>query len=137
MPRPDTETVVERALEILRAEGAHTRALRIADLGTGSGAILLALLSELPNAKGIGTDISADALATAEANAAQLGLADRAGFIRCDYAIGAVGAVRSHRVEPALYPNQRTSPVSPSKCASTIHISRSMAERTGLPPIAR
>ena len=86
VPRPDTETVVERALEILRAEGAHTSALRIADLGTGSGAILLALLSELPNAKGIGTDISADALATAEANAAQLGLADRATFIRCDYA---------------------------------------------------
>ena len=91
MPRPDTETVVERALEILRAEGAHTRALRIADLGTGSGAILLALLIELPNAKGIGTDISADALATAEANAAQLGLADRAGFIRCDYALALSG----------------------------------------------
>jgi release factor glutamine methyltransferase len=91
VPRPDTETVVERALEILRAESAHDRALRIADLGTGSGAILLALLSELPNAEGIGTDISADALATAEANAAQLGLADRAGFIRCDYAIALSG----------------------------------------------
>jgi release factor glutamine methyltransferase len=91
VPRPDTETIVERALEILRAEGAHDRALRIADLGTGSGAILLALLSELPNAEGIGTDISSDALATAEANAAQLGLADRAGFIRCDYAIALSG----------------------------------------------
>jgi release factor glutamine methyltransferase len=91
VPRPDTETIVERALEILRADDMQHRALRIADLGTGSGAILLALLSELPNARGIGTDVSADALATAETNAAQLGLADRAGFIRCDYAAGLSG----------------------------------------------
>ena len=91
VPRPDTETVVERALEILRADDMQNRALRIADLGTGSGAILLALLSELPNAEGIGTDISADALATAAANAAQLGLAHRASFIRCDYATALSG----------------------------------------------
>jgi release factor glutamine methyltransferase len=91
VPRPDTETVVERALEILRADNAHTRVLRIADLGTGSGAILLALLSELPNALGVGTDISADALRTAEANAVHLKLADRARFIRCDYAAGLSG----------------------------------------------
>jgi len=92
VPRPDTETVVECALEILRAEGAQSRPLRIADLGTGSGAILLALLSELPNARGIGTDISADALNTAESNATQLNLAERASFIRCDYATGLSGA---------------------------------------------
>lgn len=91
VPRPDTETVVERALEILRSDNAQDRALRIADLGTGSGAILLALLSELPNARGIGTDISADALRIAEANAAQLGLTNRASFIRCDYAAGLSG----------------------------------------------
>jgi len=91
VPRPDTETVVERALEILRADAMQRRALRIADLGTGSGAILLALLSELPKAQGIGTDISAEALATAEANAAQLHLATRARFIRCDYATGLSG----------------------------------------------
>jgi release factor glutamine methyltransferase len=92
VPRPDTETIVVRALEIVRADGAQDRALRIADLGTGSGAILLALLSELPKARGIGTDLSAEALHTAEANAAALGLADRAGFIRCDYALGLSGA---------------------------------------------
>jgi release factor glutamine methyltransferase len=85
VPRPDTETVVERA------DGAQDRALRVADLGTGSGAILLALLSELPNAQGIGTDISADALNTAKANAAHLNLTDRASFIRCDYATGLSG----------------------------------------------
>ena len=58
VPRPDTETVVELALELLRAGGDLDRPLRIADLGTGSGAILLALLSELPAAQGFGTDIS-------------------------------------------------------------------------------
>jgi release factor glutamine methyltransferase len=86
VPRPDTETVVELALEMLRAGSGADRALRIADLGTGSGAILLALLSELPNAYGIGTDISEDALQTADNNAIHLGLAERAGFVSCDYA---------------------------------------------------
>ena len=86
VPRPDTETVVELALEMLRAGGAKDRPLRIADLGTGTGAILLALLSELPDATGIGTDISAEALQTARDNAARLGFSGRAAFIRCDYA---------------------------------------------------
>ena len=92
VPRPDTETVVELALELLRADGASSRALRIADLGTGSGAILLALLSELPGARGFGTDISTVALQTAEANAASAGYSDRATFIACDYAFGLSGA---------------------------------------------
>jgi release factor glutamine methyltransferase len=86
VPRPDTETLVELALEMLRAAPRPNRGLRIADIGTGSGAILLALLSELPDASGIGTDISEDALQTARGNAADLGLADRAAFIICDYA---------------------------------------------------
>lgn len=91
VPRPDTETVVELALELLRAEGLANHPLRIADLGTGSGAILLALLSELPTAQGIGTDISDEALQTAAANAGRLGLAGRATFIACDYASGLSG----------------------------------------------
>jgi release factor glutamine methyltransferase len=86
VPRPDTETVVEAALEFLRAESICDHSLRIADLGTGSGAILLALLSELPNAFGIGTDISVAALRTAHDNARHLGLASRAAFVACDYA---------------------------------------------------
>jgi release factor glutamine methyltransferase len=86
VPRPDTETVVELALELLRADGATGRPLRIADLGTGSGAILLALLSELPTATGFGTDISEQALQTAAANAVRARLANRATFIACDYA---------------------------------------------------
>jgi release factor glutamine methyltransferase len=91
VPRPDTETVVELALELVRAGGNLDRALRIADLGTGSGAILLALLSELPAAQGFGTDISQAALQTAAANAARAGLSDRATFIACDYASGLIG----------------------------------------------
>jgi release factor glutamine methyltransferase len=88
VPRPDTETVVETALDILRAEGRTRTPLRIADLGTGSGAILLALLSELPDATGVGTDLSAAALDTAKANAERLGLAPRADFMVSDYAKG-------------------------------------------------
>jgi release factor glutamine methyltransferase len=91
VPRPDTETVVEFALDILRADGATERPLRIADLGTGTGAILLALLSELPAAMGYGTDISMEALETARANALALGLGDRAIFVACDYASGLSG----------------------------------------------
>jgi release factor glutamine methyltransferase len=91
VPRPDTETVVELALELLRADGATGHPLRIADLGTGSGAILLALLSELPTAQGFGTDISEQALQTAAANAVSAGLAPRATFIACDYATGLSG----------------------------------------------
>jgi release factor glutamine methyltransferase len=86
VPRPDTEAVVELALEMLRARPGSDSVLRIADIGTGSGAILLALLSELPGARGIGTDISVAALRTASANAADLGFADRASFVACDYA---------------------------------------------------
>jgi release factor glutamine methyltransferase len=95
VPRPDTETVVELALELalemLRGAGDPTRRLRIADLGTGTGAILLALLSELPDADGYGTDINLAALRTARDNAVDLGLADRAVFIACDYAAALAG----------------------------------------------
>jgi release factor glutamine methyltransferase len=81
VPRPETETMVELALALVD----RARPLRIADLGTGSGAILLALLSELPNGRGVGTDISDDALEVARANAQRLGLLDRADFIACDF----------------------------------------------------
>lgn len=84
VPRPDSETVIEAALD--RLHQIRSARLRVADLGTGSGALLLALLSELPRAYGIGTDISLAALRTARANARRLAFADRAGFVACDYA---------------------------------------------------
>jgi release factor glutamine methyltransferase len=85
VPRPDTETVVETALRAIDASGSRERPLRMADLGTGTGALLLALLSELPNAMGVGTDLSIEALATARENAKRLGLAARAHFAACDF----------------------------------------------------
>ncbi len=87
VPRPDTETIVEAALEAVDADRRRDAALVIADLGTGSGAILLALLTELPNATGIGTDINPAALQAARGNAARLGLAPRAAFVGCNYAL--------------------------------------------------
>jgi len=91
VPRPDTETVVELALEMLHAAPRPDRSRRIADVGTGSGAILLALLSELPDAYGVGTDISEAALRTARTNAIYLKLDHRAGFVACDYAAALSG----------------------------------------------
>jgi release factor glutamine methyltransferase len=85
VPRPDTETVVELALEIARDESDATPQRRIVDVGTGSGAILIALLSEWREATGVGTDISVTALQTASDNAKRLGLAPRAGFVACSY----------------------------------------------------
>jgi len=91
VPRPDTETVVELALEMLGAGPCPDQRRRIADIGTGSGAILLALLSELPDAYGVGTDISEAALRTARTNAIYLKLDGRAGFVACDYAAALSG----------------------------------------------
>lgn len=75
IPRPDTETLVEA---VLRARPDRSRPWRILDLGTGTGAILLALLSEYPAAFGVGVDLSPGAAAVARANAVSLGLAGRA-----------------------------------------------------------
>lgn len=82
-PRPDTETVVEAALEAV-ADRSHR--LDLLDLGVGSGCILLALLSELPNAAGLGVDRSEAAAWTARRNANRLGLAGRARFVVADWA---------------------------------------------------
>jgi release factor glutamine methyltransferase len=83
VPRPETETLIEAALAAIDAGGPRSRKLRVADLGTGCGAILLALLSELPDAFGVGIDISPHALAIARDNARRLGLG-RAEFAVCD-----------------------------------------------------
>ena len=81
-PRPESETLVEAALASI---GDKTRRLRIADLGTGSGALLAALLHELPDAEGIGTDVSLAALAVARENCRRLGFSGRASFAACDF----------------------------------------------------
>ncbi|MFO1101015.1 MAG: peptide chain release factor N(5)-glutamine methyltransferase [Xanthobacteraceae bacterium] len=85
VPRPESETLIEAALAALGANASRQRSLRIADLGTGSGALLLALLSELPHAYGVGTDRDISALMTARDNAGHLGLAARAQFVASDF----------------------------------------------------
>jgi release factor glutamine methyltransferase len=85
VPRPDTETVVEAALARARQSGRADEALAVLDLGTGSGAILLALLSELPQATGIGVDIAEGAARAARGNAIRLGLDNRARFVVGDW----------------------------------------------------
>lgn len=90
-PRPETETIVEHALASIVSTGRRLGKLRILDIGTGSGALLLALLSELPHATGIGTDISPAALEIARANAESNGLAARCAFVACHIADGVEG----------------------------------------------
>jgi release factor glutamine methyltransferase len=86
-PRPETETLVEVALRAFPAERSFT----VLDLGVGSGALLLAILAERPAARGLGVDVSEEALAVARENAANLGLAGRAAFLRGDWTSGLGG----------------------------------------------
>jgi release factor glutamine methyltransferase len=87
-PRPDTETLVEAVLAALPERDSP---LRILDPGTGTGCILIALLSELPHAVGVGTDISHAALLTARENALAAGVAERARFVQADWLRGIDG----------------------------------------------
>lgn len=91
VPRPETETVVDAALAAIAAHGPRSAVELIADLGTGSGALILALLAELPNAFGVGTDTSLGALAVARDNARRSGLT-RAKLVACDLAAALGGS---------------------------------------------
>lgn len=82
IPRADSEVLVETALAHC---GVERRGMRVLDCGTGSGALILAVLANLPRVTGIGVDRSADALAVARHNAAALGLEDRAEFALVDW----------------------------------------------------
>ncbi len=82
IPRPDSETLIEAAIAHFNDRAPPT----VLDLGTGSGALLLAALDHWPDAKGLGVDRSADALAVAACNAERLGCAGRATFLRGDWA---------------------------------------------------
>ncbi len=100
IPRPETEHVIEVALERLGARGikidmitgAPSPKLRVADVGTGSGCIAVALARELPHAEITATDISAAALEVAQRNAALQAVVNRVHFIECDLLTGIVGA---------------------------------------------
>jgi release factor glutamine methyltransferase len=81
IPRPDSELLIEEAVRLF----APAPPQRIADLGTGSGALLLAALHEFPEAQGVGIDASAAALQIAHNNADALGLSERARFLLLDW----------------------------------------------------
>lgn len=84
-PRPDTETMVECLIPHARRIALKKGSCRIVDLGTGTGAICLALLDAVLDARGLGTDISEDALATACENARRNGLAERFETLRSNW----------------------------------------------------
>ena len=87
-PRPDSECLVSAAVDYAGSTALDTKYLYCLDLGTGSGCLLLSLLSELPHASGLGIDLAPLAVAQARANSAQLGLASRARFICSDWLEG-------------------------------------------------
>ena len=98
IPRPETEHVIEVALECLGERGikinmktgAPSPALHVADVGTGSGCLAVALAHELPHAKIVATDISASALEVARRNAAKHSVAGRIQFLQADLLGGAL-----------------------------------------------
>ena len=92
IPRPDSETLVEACLDFARHERGAGWPSRVLDLGTGPGTLLLAVLSEFPDATGLGVDASEQALAYARDNAEELGMADRTGFQSGDWGKGVDGA---------------------------------------------
>ncbi|MBC8158930.1 MAG: peptide chain release factor N(5)-glutamine methyltransferase [Alphaproteobacteria bacterium] len=85
IPRPDTETLIEAALDWAKGRDGG---LSVLDLGTGTGCILLTLLNEWPDARGVGVDINPGAIKIARANAQDLGLTERAEIIESDWATG-------------------------------------------------
>lgn len=111
IPRPETEHVVEVALEHLGtrgikinlATGAPSPALRVADVGTGSGCLAVALAHELPHAEIFATDISSAALEIARRNAARHGVADRIHFLQANLLDGLLRSPLDTRQSPLAF----------------------------------
>jgi release factor glutamine methyltransferase len=105
-PRPDTETLIAAVLDVIGRDGGQRRPLKLLDLGTGSGCILLTLLAELPEAQGLGTDMCDGALRLAAENAERLGLAPRARFIAADWLDGIEGSFDLIVSNPPYIPSE-------------------------------
>ena len=113
-PRPDSETLIEAALAAFPDRAAS---LRVLDFGTGSGCLLLAFLSERPNATGIGVDILPGAVDAARANAATLGLAGRAQFRVGDWGGGLDGPADVILANPPYIPSAEIAGLEPEVAA--------------------
>lgn len=109
-PRPDSETVVEAALALVPDRDAP---LRLLDLGTGTGCLLLALLSELPRARGVGVDVCAQACAVARANAIALGLEARSAFVVGEWGRNLIGAFDLIVANPPYVPDSEFDALEP------------------------
>jgi release factor glutamine methyltransferase len=112
-PRPDTEALVDLALPVARNVCDERGTCRILDLGTGTGAIALALLSAEPRASAAATDIAPGALATAKANAEALGLAARITFVRSDWFSEVEGTFDLIVSNPPYIPSAEIATLSP------------------------
>jgi len=109
-PRPETETIVEA---VLRRFADRSAPLRLLDLGTGTGCILLALLAEFPNALGFGVDLSAGAATAARRNANSLGFARRSHFIVGDWGAAIASKFDAMVANPPYIPTDRLGQLPP------------------------
>jgi release factor glutamine methyltransferase len=112
-PRPDTETLVEAALEVVGDNSSRHAPLRLLDLGTGTGCILVTLLAELPDATGVGVDRSQAALRLAQKNAEALGVGNRADFIASDWLEDLSGAFDLVVANPPYIPTAEVGALGP------------------------
>jgi release factor glutamine methyltransferase len=103
VPRPDSETLVEAVL----ADFPRGKSLRVLDLGTGSGCLLLSILSEFANATGVGVDLSPEAVKIATENAEKLGLSERVVFKVSDWATNLNGEFDIIISNPPYIPSQQ------------------------------
>ena len=131
-PRPDTESLLDVLLPKIPAD----HAVSVLDLGVGSGAILLAILSERPAARGLGVDVSAEAVAVARENAANLGLSSRVALLRGDWTAGwpARASMSSSPTRPMFRPGSLR--ISRRKSVTMSPGSRWTAALMGSTPIA-
>ncbi|NIA71873.1 peptide chain release factor N(5)-glutamine methyltransferase [Pelagibius litoralis] len=113
-PRPDSETLVEAVLDFIPRRDAE---LRILDLGCGSGCLLLALLSELPVAQGLGIDLAPGAVAASAENARRLGLGSRAEFVQGSWQDGLQGVWNIVVSNPPYIPTAEIAGLAPEVAA--------------------
>jgi release factor glutamine methyltransferase len=105
-PRPDSETLIDAVLDFVQTRQLQDRPLRLLDVGTGTGCLLLTLLAELPLATGVGVDLSKDALETAATNATALGIGqDRVTWIAGDGPGAATGLFNIVLSNPPYIPS--------------------------------